>query len=126
MASLAGVDANLVQHRSGVWHGSMFFPSGADQLYAAVYTPDKQCRLAVVICPGWGAETTRLNQWYHRLAHDLATSGIATLVPHWPGTNDSDGDAATVTLDRLVATVVDARPVLVDRAGTDRVGLVGM
>ena len=67
-----------------------------------------------------------LLQWYHRLAHDLASAGIATMVPQWPGTEDSGGDPLTVTLDRLVAAVVDARSVLADRSGTDRVGLIGV
>jgi hypothetical protein len=123
---LAGIDPNTVEHRSGVRHASFFFPSGPDHLYAALYAPVGGCRFSVVVCPSWGVETMRLLQWYYRLACDLASSGIATLVPHWPGTEDSEGDPRTVTLDRLVAVVVDAQSVLADRSGTDRVGLIGV
>ena len=124
--SPTGVDVNAVEHRSGVRHAAIFFPSGPDRLYAALYSPKASCRFAVVICPSWGAETMALLQWYHRLAHDLARAGIASMVPHWPGTEDSEGDASAATFDRLVASVVDARSILADRSGSDRVGLVGV
>jgi len=123
--AVAEIPAGAVEHRSGVRHAGIFFQSGPDRVYGAFYAPPARCRFAVVVCTGWGAETMAMLHWYHRLAHDLARSGIATLVPHWPGTQDSEGDVLTITLDRLVDTVADAQPVLADLAGTDRLGLVG-
>jgi hypothetical protein len=123
---LAGVSPSSIEHLSGVRHSSFFFPSGPSRLYASLYSPAASCRFTVVVCPTWGFENLRLLQWYHRLAHDLATSGIATLVPHWPGNEDSQGDPLAITLDRLVAAVADARGLLADWCGTERVGLVGV
>jgi hypothetical protein len=43
-------------------------------------------------------------EWTHRLAHAAAAAGAVAVLPHWPGTQDSEGDPLAMTFDRLVET----------------------
>jgi hypothetical protein len=80
----------------------------------------------VLVCPTWGIGAVRLFEWCHRFAHELAQSGIATVVPHWPGTQDSEGDPNDITLDRLVDAGVDAAAAAQTRCTVPAWGIVGI
>jgi hypothetical protein len=65
-------------------------------------------RAGAVLCPSWGYEVTDLAEWTHRVAHDLARVGVPTVVPQWPGTQDSHGEADDATLESFRDAAVDA------------------
>jgi hypothetical protein len=64
--------------------------------------------------------------WSHQLAHDLATDGVLSVVFHWPGTEDSEGDLDTVDLDRLVQSALDAIDACTARIDVPAWGLLGL
>src|SRR4029077_9540741 len=66
------------------------------------------------------------SEWSHRLAHELAQMGIATVVPHWPGTGDSEGVAEELTLDRLVEAGVDNTVAAEARCAVPSWGILGI
>ena len=120
------VDA-VVVHRSGVRHAGLYFVSGSDRVYASLYTPgDRPARLGVVLCQTWAVEGFSFIEWCHRVAHDVAAEGVAAIVPHWPGTQDSDGDATTLTFDRMVSVGLDAAAATEERCEVPTWGTVGV
>jgi alpha-beta hydrolase superfamily lysophospholipase len=86
----------------------MFFPSGPDRLYASLYASDPPEGSGVVICPSWGVDMIRRQGLAHAVARDLAESGGAGFVFHWPGHGDSEGLPEAATLPRLGEAAVDA------------------
>jgi hypothetical protein len=116
----------VVRHPSGVEHHSFFLPSGRDRVYATLYAPPSAPRFGVLLCPTWGIDARMMLEWTHRLAHRLATSGIATVVPCWPGTEESEGAMDDVTLDRLVEAGVDVAAAAEDRRGVPAWGVAGL
>jgi hypothetical protein len=116
----------VARHPSGVEHHSFFLPSGGERVYAALYAPPSPPRLGVLLCPTWGTQGRMMLDWSHRLAHRLAASGIATVLPYWPGTEDSDGDPNGVTIDRLIEAGVDAAGAANARCAAPAWGVAGL
>jgi hypothetical protein len=95
-------------------------------VYVTVYSPsDGPATSGMLICPTWGPEGRRLGEWGHHLAHAAASAGAAAVLPHWPGTQESDGAIDTVTLDRLVEAGRDSIAAVAAGTGGLRWGLVG-
>jgi hypothetical protein len=69
---------------------------------------------------------TVLSEWCHRFAHGLAASGVAAVIPHWPGTEDSDGNPNEITLDRLVEAGVDTTTAAAARGAVPAWGVAGI
>jgi hypothetical protein len=116
-----------VVHRSNVHHESLFFESNGERLYGTLYSPvSGPPRLGVVLCPAWASEGLALHGWCHRTARDLAASGIATIIPHWPGTLDSEGDPCLLTFDRLVEAGADAAATAAHRCDISGWGAIGV
>jgi hypothetical protein len=99
-----------VYEQDGVRREGIFFPSGPDLLYGSLYSaPSPTTDLGVVVCQTWGDEIRKTIAACHQIAQGVARLGGAAMVLHWPGTQDSGGDAATVTLSRLADAAADAR-----------------
>jgi len=114
-----------ITHPSGERHYGEFVVSGGERLYAASYLPKREPVVGVVLCPSWGVESARQVDWTHRFAHDLASRGAAAVLVQWPGTEDSEGDPAAVTVDRLVEAGVDTSNALLARCGPTPLCVVG-
>jgi hypothetical protein len=65
-------------------------------------------RQGVVVLPHWGHDGRFLLEWCHRLTFGVAKLGGCGLLVHWPGSEDSEGDTAEVTVDQLVQAVLSA------------------
>lgn len=126
LPTITSTGGAVARHPSGVEHHSFFLPSGGERVYAALYAPPSPPRLGVVLCPTWGTQQRMMLDWSHRLAHRLAASGIATVLPYWPGTEDSDGDPYEITLDRLVEAGVDAAAAANGRCAVPAWGVAGL
>ena len=86
-----------------------FFRSGSDLLYGSLTVTDPATSaLGLVVCPSWGQDMADQLELCHHVARAVAASGGAGLVYHPPGHGDSRGDIATLSLERLVASAVDA------------------
>jgi hypothetical protein len=125
LATSASTGGRAVVHPSGVEHHLFFLPSGGERVCAALYAPPSRARLGVLLCQTWGMGARTMLEWSHRFAHRLATCGIATMLPHWPGTEDSDGDPNEVTLDRLVEAGTDSILAASERCDVPSWGLAG-
>jgi hypothetical protein len=125
----AGADTSVlfesIEHPSGVRHHGEFVVSAGERLYTTTYLPTTAPKLGVVFCPSWGIEAGRQMGWTQRFAHDLAARGAATALVQWPGTEDSEGDATAVTLDRLVEAGVDTANAVRSRCSPPRWCVVG-
>jgi hypothetical protein len=118
---------NSVVHAADVRHESLFFTSGSDQLYATLYSPAKaRVRLGVVLCQAWGAHGMTMYGWCQRTGRDLAAAGIATIIPHWPGTFDSEGDPQLLTFDRITEAGADTVAAAEQRVDIPAWGVVGV
>ena len=81
---------------------------------------------AVVILPGWGGTRYGPQRILVQMARALATQGLTTLRLDFRGRGDSTGDAATVTLDEMIADACAAVAWLTTAHGIRRVHLVGL
>lgn len=115
-------------HASGVHHACFFFDSRGERLYASLYTPPagRPVRLGVLLCQSWGMDGRYWIEWINRVAHDLAVHGAAAVVPHWPGTLDSEGDPHAASWDRLVEAGIDTVQAVADRTAVPGWGVLGV
>jgi len=94
-------------------------PAGRpEELYGSLYyAKPSRPRQCLVVLPHWGHEGRFSLEWCHKLASGAASLRANAMVLHWPGTEDSDGDASEVTLELLVDAVLSSRGVLAGRFG---------
>jgi hypothetical protein len=102
-----------------------YFPSEAERLYGSLYAAPGPARFGVVVAPSIGLEAAHTLNPAHALASAAAAWGGAGLVFHPPGTLDSSGDPAAMTLDAFSHAVVDAAIALRARAPAAALCLVG-
>jgi hypothetical protein len=126
LPTITSTGGAAAKHPSGVEHQSFFLASGGERVYAALYTPPVPARFGVLLCQTWGMDARWILDWSHRFAHRLAASGIATILPHWPGTEESDGEVDDLTLDRLVEAGVDAVAAANARCAVPAWGVAGI
>lgn len=116
-----------VVHGGNVRHESLFFLSGPDHLYATLYSPaNDRIRLGVVLCQAWGADGMAMYGWTQRAGRDLAEAGVATIIPHWPGAFDSEGDHERLTFGRIVEAGSDAAAAAEQRGDIPAWGVLGV
>jgi pimeloyl-ACP methyl ester carboxylesterase len=96
-----------------------------DALAATLHLPAGEPRAAVVVCPSICVDFTRNYRREVELARALAAAGLATQRFQYRGTGNSDGDAADMTFDRMVADAAVALEHLADHAGPVPVAFVG-
>jgi hypothetical protein len=124
---LTAGEPSTVIHGTNVRHECFFFSSGDERLYGSLYSPvTRRIRLGMVVCQTWGMDGMLLYEWCHRLARDLAAAGVATIIPHWPGTLDSEGDPHGLTLDRLLEVGVDSATAAAQRCEVPAWGVLGI
>jgi dienelactone hydrolase len=82
---------------------------------------------AAVIIQGSGT-SNRANRWYLKLTRHLQDDGIAVLLPDKRGSEKSEGDWRTSSLQDLATDTLAALAYLSEKPGIDatRVGIVGM
>ncbi len=95
--------------------GMLFVPEGAGPFPA------------VVLIHGSGT-SSRKNRWYLTVAHSLQHQGIAVLLPDKRGSEHSEGDWRTSSLEDLATDTVAAVAFLKqqDEVPISRIGIVGM
>jgi hypothetical protein len=115
----------LLAPRSDPIREVFYFPSEGGRLYGSLYAAPGPVRFGIVLIPSIGLEAAQTLDPAHALASAAATWGGAGFVFHPPGTLDSSGDPAALTLNALSHAVIDAAIALRARAPAGGLGLVG-
>jgi len=102
-----------------------FFLSRGETLYGSIYAAPHPVRFGVVVAPSIGIEAAQSLDSAHALASGAADLGGAGMVLHPPGSLDSSGDPAALTLDALVGAVCDAAAELRARVPAEDLCLIG-
>jgi alpha/beta superfamily hydrolase len=99
---------------------------GSDTTVALLYEPlgDRHPE-GWVICHSFGQEQSHLMEHEVAVARSLAVAGFPTLRFHGQGYGDSRGDPEDVGLRSHLADTRDAIGLLAERAGVERVGVLG-
>jgi alpha/beta superfamily hydrolase len=125
---LALLEAHVRIERPALGISESFVPTGAgaDQILAVLYEP-----LAApqpegwVICHSFGQEQSHLMEHEVAVARGLASAGFPTVRIHGQGYGDSGGDPDAVDLSSHLADTRHAVAVLAERAGVERIGVLG-
>lgn len=105
----------------------MAFSHGDLQLAGLLFTPDVEAPYPLVVVIHGSGPSRRDSPWYLALADHLQRNGIAVLLPDKRGSESSDGDWRTATLEDLAGDTVAA----VEHAASldlpvSRIGVVGL
>jgi exosortase A-associated hydrolase 2 len=106
-----------------------FFFGGEDRSLFGVYHPPIAAAdrdLGVVVCAPLGREYTKTHRALRQLAQRLARLGFHVLRFDYRGCGDSAGEPTEASLGSWAEDVSTAADELKDRAGLDKLGLVGL
>jgi alpha-beta hydrolase superfamily lysophospholipase/acyl carrier protein len=104
----------------------LFGPAGAE-LYGCLHpAADPAADCGVLVCPPLGHEYIFTHRALRHTAHKLAAEGIPVLRFDYPGTGDSAGEEADVTLAGCVDGIVTATAELGEQTGVSHVHLLGL
>jgi len=105
----------------------LFFPSSDRRLFGVLHTPEAPTPQAgIVLCPPFAEELKQACRIFAELGRRLAGQGIPCLRLDYRGTGDSEGPFSDFTLAGAVEDIGAAVALLRERAGVERVGLVGL
>jgi len=107
----------------------LFFPTrdGDTRLFGVLHLPDAQpAGQGFVLCPPFAEEHKQGYRVFVELSRRLAREGFASLRFDYRGTGDSEGPFADFSLAGAVADIGAAAALLRERAGVERVGLIGL
>jgi len=93
--------------------------------YGMAHLPDAAAA-GVVFCHPFAEERKSAYRAMTTTARALAEAGIAALRFDYRGCGESEGEFADATVSSRLADIVQARKLLGELAGTDRVGLLGL
>ena len=105
----------------------LFFPSSDRRLFGVLHTPEAPTREAgIVLCPPFAEELKQACRIFAELARRLAAQGFPCLRFDYRGTGDSAGPFTDFTLAGATEDIGAAAAFLRERAGVERIGLVGL
>ena len=100
----------------------MLFGPASRQLFGLFHAPERDARLAVVICMPLGQEAVRGHRLFRVLADRLARAGVAVLRFDYHGSGDSPGEDTDGDLEGWRRDVCTAHEELRRRTGARRIG----
>ncbi len=105
----------------------LFFASAACDLFGVLHAPEGIARgLGLAFCPPFAEEHKQGYRVFVELARKLAARGFPCLRFDYRGTGDSQGPFTDFTLAGAIDDIAAAVACLRERAGIERVGLVGL
>ena len=115
----------MLARSSDIRRDVFFFPSQGLRLYGSLYAAPGLVRFGAVVSPSIGLEASQSLDPAHALASAVAELGGAGMVLHPPGSLDSSGDPAELTLDAFTGAVRDAGAELRARETVGDLWLIG-
>jgi uncharacterized protein len=103
----------------------MLFGPASRQLFGLFHAPERDARLAVVICMPLGQEAVRGHRLFRVLADRLARAGVAVLRFDYYGSGDSPGQDTDGDLEGWRRDVCAAHEELRRRTGSRRIVWLG-
>jgi len=105
-----------------------FLTEGGQRLFASLHRAHGEGpgSLAVVVCPALTDEHIACYRIVYQLSERLAAAGVSVLRFDPPGHGDSEGELVDATPERLSRIAVLGAEALRKRAGSERVGFLGI
>lgn len=105
----------------------LYFPADGFRLFGVLHTPEADARgYGVVFCAPFAEEHKQGYRVFADMARRLEAQGFACLRFDYRGTGDSEGPFTAFTLAGAVRDIGAAAELLRQRAGVQRIGLVGL
>ena len=104
----------------------LFFPGPTHRLFGALHLPDGDPQAGIVFCAPFAEEHKQGYRIFVELARRLTAEGFACLRFDYRGTGDSEGPFADFTLAGAVDDIGAAAALLRERAGAERIGVIGL
>jgi len=105
----------------------LFFPSDDFRLFGVLHTPQADARpYGLVFCAPFAEEHKQGYRVFVETARRLEALGLPSLRFDYRGTGDSEGPFTAFTLAGAVRDIAAAAALLRERAGVERVGLIGL
>ena len=113
---------------SEIEHTEVSFNNGDLQLAGMLIVPDGEGPFPVAVIIHGSGTSRRSNRWYLAVAKRLEDSGIAVLLPDKRGSEKSDGDWRTSSLEDLAGDTIGAIEFVKGQEQFDvsYIGVVGM
>jgi pimeloyl-ACP methyl ester carboxylesterase len=123
-SSGSGAVATRIDTASGA-REEVEFLGGSERVFACLHVPPSGAEVGLLICSPVASEFEKNYRRETLLAWALASRGIAVGRFHYRGVGHSDGEAADVSIERMIEDAEAATEHLVDRTGVTRVAFLG-